>query len=151
MKFGNDFPYGIVFLGVLVMSGFFLFEKFSNQAELDSKQNLDRWVENELARRLAEKVKASPEEVLRVFSTDNETELSRKVRALLGTVEVIFVQSSPSTVRRSIETQLMDGTSLSVTSDTLWDDLPADIRSEFLKTGKKRISVPWKYALDSVT
>ena len=150
MKLNDTLLYGALLFGGIALAVFFLYGKFTKQADADAKAELNQWVESTMAAKLAAKLSASPEAVRKALtetsSAASDSELSQKARALIGKVEVIFTQNSASGVARSLEAQLTDGTSISLTSQMQWDNLPAEIRSQFIGSGQKSVRIPWKYA-----
>ncbi|MDJ0575880.1 MAG: hypothetical protein QNJ65_12025 [Xenococcaceae cyanobacterium MO_234.B1] len=114
--------------------------------EETSRSEIDKWLEQELARALAEKLHQSTKDVLQALQSKSDDELTAKIREMVDSAQLTFTRaSSVSEVEIRLNLDYKNGTSFSVATNWDWDRLPEPIRSEFLQTGRDTVSRPWLF------
>lgn len=134
---------GIIGLG----SGGFYFLSKQNEAETSS--NIDRWFEERLAISLAEKLDESTEVVLATLRGASNPIIANKIREIIDSARLTFArEKSIDDVETRLNVDYMNGKSFSVATNWNWDELPGTIRSEFLRSDSKTVSLPWYFPWD---
>lgn len=147
MKFINLLGFGIAGTILLVVGGLFI-KEITDKNEAQIQEDLDGWVDKLLAESLSKKLDYSPSYIFQTLTRGEDIELTRKIKNLIQSVELVFQSgSSLSTVNVFLNALFQDGTSFSANKQSSWDDLPFTIRKEFLKTNDTSITVPWNLPL----
>jgi hypothetical protein len=105
---------------------------------------LSRLVLGALGTEWAERTGADVEAVRAAALRGEPTEVRTQLAALVDDVEVGFEFNGASEVHTSIRCQYLDGTSATTaTLDVAWEDVPQEVRADFLRTGEKTHSRRW--------
>ncbi|MDJ0553563.1 MAG: hypothetical protein QNJ68_03805 [Microcoleaceae cyanobacterium MO_207.B10] len=135
---------GILGLG----SGVFYF--LSKQNETETRTNIDRCFEERLAISLAEKLDQSTEEILTTLRGASNPIIADKIREIIDSARLTFTRKkSIDDVEIRLNVDYINGKSFSVATNWNWDELPQTIRSEFLRSDSKTVSLPWYFPWDN--
>jgi len=131
----------LVAIGVTVVVGSILFKDFAEQSETKNQRELDRWVHKMLAKSLEMKLSKPAVLIQRALENSGDIELIRDVKNIVRRVDLTFTRhsSSLSEIQVQLEANYSDGTSFSATIEKDWDELPQQIRKEFIQTGSSMI------------
>lgn len=143
MKISALLVFAVAGTAALVVGGFFIKEIIEkNEAQVE--QDLNEWVEQLLSEALSKKLDISSSSILETLTKGENAPLTQKIQQLIKSVELVFLRgSSLSVVEVVLNASFTDGTSLSVSTQRVWDDLPSTIRKQLFKTNDTSITVPW--------
>ncbi len=137
-------------IGALVFFGLFAFVRFARRAEEEVVRELEQTVEEELAKVLHRKLELPKERVLQTLRTGENPEIRELLSEVVKDVSISFQKAdSNGKYEASISILLNSGSRTRVSWPVEWDELPAPVREEFIRTGKSEVVKPWLFPWDT--
>ncbi len=127
----------LVTIGLTIVVGSILLKDFAGKSDTKNQQELDRWIHKMLAKSLAEKLSKSATSIMQALENSGDIELIRDIKNIVRRIDLTFTRhsSSLSKIQVQLEADYSDGTFCSATIEKDWDELPQEIRKEFIQTG----------------
>lgn len=118
-----------------------LFVKWSNS---ETTKEVNRRIGEMLAPSLASKLDTSESDIIALLCGTGCSELIPKLKMLIDSVNVNATKTSIGhPVEMSVTLKYKDGTSYSVRSNIVWDDLPSKIRENLIRSDVNTVKCAW--------
>ena len=133
-------------IGIAVLGGIFLIKILIDKTEADNRNNLDNFFDYVIAEALANKLQTTKAVILPIVQGSSNPELEQKIENIVHSVRLLFKKRpQSSTVEVRLEIDYTDETSLATTVNKDWDEIPATVREQFLRTGNPEVCLPWAF------
>ena len=127
-------------VGILVLL-VILFLKWSNS---ETTKEVDQRIGEMLADSLANKMNISEVDIVDLLTGKGRAELLQKLKNLIESVDVNATKTNIGhPVEISVTLKYKDGTSYSARSSFVWDDLPAKIREDLIRSKANTVKCSW--------
>lgn len=136
----------IIAAGVVVTGGIMFFDALIREAEKANRTNIDQWVDRELSEILARKLHQPADEVLQTLIRVPNPDLVALIKETVNSVALTFTrQTGNLSVQVRLDVICKDETSVTITAEYNWDNLPESIRSEFIRSGCNTTYRNWDF------
>ena len=136
----------IITAGLIVTGGIMFFDRLIKEAEKANRTDIDQWVDRELAEILARKLHQPVEKILQTLTESSNPELVTLINETVNSVTLTFTrQTGNLNVQVRLDVICEDETSLTITTEQNWDNLPESIRSEFIRSGRNTTYRNWDF------
>ncbi|MEQ8467213.1 hypothetical protein [Coleofasciculus sp. E1-EBD-02] len=150
MNIENLLKFGI--LGVTSIAAISIVVLLVEKSETENRQNIDGFVERAMAESLARKLNKSESTVLEVLQGSSNPEIVAQIEELISSVQLLFRKQPKSTnVEIRLEVNYTDETYFATTINRSWDEIPGNVREQFIRTGSHEAILPWNFLWDIET
>lgn len=144
MRIENFIKFGIT--GVAAIAVISIIVLFVKKIETENRQNIDDFVDRAIAESLARKLNKPESAVLEVFQGSSNSELIAQIEDLILSVQLLFRKQPKSpNVEVRLEVNYTDETSFAITTNRGWDEIPGNVREQFIRTGIPEAICPWSF------
>lgn len=136
----------IIGTGIVLTGVFMFFEHLIKEAEKANRTEIDQWVDREISKILARKFLQPVDNVLKTLTEKPNPELVSLINKTVNSVTLNFTrQTGNLNVQVRLDIICKDETSVTITTEHRWDNLPESIRSEFIRSGCNTTSRNWDF------
>jgi hypothetical protein len=115
----------------------------ADQTETNTQAEIDTWVNQRLIEALSRKFNQPAQVVGDTLRNPSNSPLSEQIEQTVRSVTVTFQRSSSSNFQTQLDLLYTGDTAFSTKIEKEWDELPAEIRKEFLQTGNQTVRRIW--------
>jgi hypothetical protein len=134
----------------IVSAAAFWLRQTAIQTEHSNQQEIDQWVDENLADALSQKLNRSRSQLLTALHQPDHP-INREIQQIVQSIDLRFSKESAAQVAMKLSILYRDGSRFSTTTDIAWDSLPSPIRKDFLKTGTQSVQIPWEFTTVKVS